>query len=373
MILAINLIGTKKESGSKTYILNFLANLYKLDNLVDLKTIYVFAANNSLKEINIKKTSGNIIIINIPSIFQEGILKFFFEKFILPFYLISRRVDKILFSLNYIPLVLKLFKIEKTLVIHSNLPWFANHLMPGNLFKKKIIKLLMNLSISAADKVIFCSYSAKKQLQKILKIKNKKLYFVYLGSDHFQIKKQKKNLDKILIISSITKYHPIINILKTYDKMLSINKKLPKIFLVTHILDRNYFKIIFNYFNKTKLLKRKIKIFYNLNNSSVKKLYSTSYMSINASLIESFGITSLESMRLGCPVLLSKLNTFKEINKNAVLYFNHNSTIDIKKNIKYLLKKRKSFRKKLILRGFTVCKSYTWKKTVQKTLNIVLS
>ena len=56
MILAINLIGTKKESGSKTYILNFLANLYKLDNLVDLKTIYVFAANNSLKEINIKKT-----------------------------------------------------------------------------------------------------------------------------------------------------------------------------------------------------------------------------------------------------------------------------------------------------------------------------
>ena len=77
MILAINLIGTKKESGSKTYILNFLANLYKLDNLADLKTIYVFAANNSLKEINIKKTSGNIIIINIPSIFQEGILKFF--------------------------------------------------------------------------------------------------------------------------------------------------------------------------------------------------------------------------------------------------------------------------------------------------------
>ena len=44
-------------------------------------------------------------------------------------------------------------------------------------------------------------------------------------------------------------------------------------------------------------------------------------------------------MRLGCPVLLSKLNTFKEINKNAALYFNHNSTIDIKKNIMYLLKK----------------------------------
>ena len=39
----------------------------------------------------------------------------------------------------------------------------------------------------------------------------------------------------------------------------------------------------------------------------------------------------------------------------------------------YLLKKRNSFRKKLILRGFTVCKSYTWKKTVQKTLNIVLN
>ena len=97
-------------------------------------------------------------------------------------------------------------------------------------------------------------------------------------------------------------------------------------------------------------------------------------MSINASLIESFGITSLESMRLGCPVLLSKLNTFKEINKNAALYFNHNSTIDIKKNIMYLLKKKEIvFRKKLILRGFTVCKSYTWKKTVQKTLNIVLS
>ena len=231
----------------------------------------------------------------------------------------------------------------------------------------------MNLSIFVADKVIFCSSSSKKQLVKILKIKEKKLFFVYLGSDHFQIKKQKNNLDKILIVSSITKYHPLMNILKTYAKMLYINKKLPKIFLVTQILDKDYFKIIFNYINKKKLLKRKIKIIYNLNNNKLKKLYSTSYMSINTSLIESFGLTTLESMRLGCPVLLSNLNTFKEINKKAALYFNQNSSFDIQKKILHLLKTKNSNRKKLILKGFALCKCYTWKKTVQNTLNIILS
>ena len=126
MILAINFIGTKKESGSKTYILNFLANLYKLNNLVNIKIIYIFTAKNYLKEIDFKNTSSKIIIIHIPSIFQESIFRFLFEQFILPFYLISKKVDKILCSLNYVPLVLKFFKIEKILVIHSNLPWFAH-------------------------------------------------------------------------------------------------------------------------------------------------------------------------------------------------------------------------------------------------------
>ena len=244
--------------------------------------------------------------------------------------------------------------------------------MPGNFLKKKIIKLLMNMSIFAADKIIFSSSSSKKQLLRILKINKKKLYHVYLGSDHFQDNKQNNHLDKILIISSITRYHPIINILKAYNKILSINKELPKLFFITQVLDANYFKEITNYINHSKLLKRKIKILFNLNNSKLQKLFSTSYMSINASLIESFGLTSLESMRLGCPVLLSKLNTFKEINKNAALYFNHNSIVHIKKNILRLLKKN-NFRKKLISRGFKVCKSYTWEKTVKKTINIVLS
>lgn len=372
MILAINLIGTKKESGSKTYILNFLANLYKFNNLANLKKIYIFVAKNYSKEINFKNASSKIVIINIPSIFQEDIFKFFFEQFIFPFYLLFKKVDKILCPLNYIPLVLKLFKIEKTLVIHSNLPWFACHLMPGNFLKKKTIKLLMKMSILAADKIIFCSSSSKKQLLKILKIKKKKLHFVYLGSDHFIDKKQNNNLDKILIVSSITRYHPILNILKTYNKILSENKELPKLFLVTQILDTNYFKEISSYINQSKLLRNKIKIQLNLNNSKLKKLYSTSYISINASLIESFGLTSLESMRLGCPVLLSKLNTFKEINKNAALYFDHNSKLDIKKNILRLLKKN-NLRKRLISRGFKVCRSYTWERTVKNTINIVLS
>lgn len=371
MNLAINLITTTKQCGSKTYCENFFKYLLKSKHLKNFNKIYVFLGETYLDEINNKNfIQENIKIIKVKKIFQEGILKFFFEQFVLPFLIIFKKIDKIFCPLNYFPLILKIFKIEITLGVHSNLPWVFYDMMPGNIIKKFFIKKLMFLSIYFSNKVIMCSLSSKKQIIKILNLNKKKFYFCYLGVNHLKAKKFIRKSKYILTVSSICKYHPILHLLRSYNEILKKRKSFPKLLIVTQILDENYYSEIRKYISQNLILKKNIKFFFNINKKSLLRLYSKSFMSINLSLIESFGLNSLESMNANCPVLLSNLDTFKEINHSAAIYFNGLSILDTKNKIEKVFDSKK-LQNKMIRKGRKNVNLYTWKKTVKKTIDII--
>ena len=147
------------------------------------------------------------------------------------------------------------------------------------------------------------------------------------------------------------------------------NIKLPRILFLTQILDKKFY-IELCKFIKTNNLKNSIFFYDNVPNNLTIKFYEKSFFSINSSKIESFGFPSLESMRRNCPVILSNYKTFKEINKNAALYFQQNNIKQLSDCIKFLLKS-KSKRNSLIKRGKIVTRQYTWKKTLNETLKII--
>lgn len=370
MNLAINLIGTSNESGSKTYCMNFFNNLKRSAQLKNYKKIIIFISRSYLKKTKINKYQGNIKVVTVNTIFSKGLFKIIYDQIIFPFLTFLYKSQIIFCPMNYCPLIFFLFKKKIILGIHSNLPWYYPELSPGHFIKKSLIKFLMTKSIHVANKIIFCSKNSKNELKKKINISNKKIHYVYLGCDH--IKRSKtlgKNKKNILINSSITRYHNIILILKALVLLKKKKIKVPKIFFLTQILDKDYHLEIINFIEVQKI-KKDIIFLDNIPNNLTTSFYEKSLFSINSSIMESFGFPSLESMKRNCPVILSEYKTYREINKNAAIYFKQGNLKQLSNCIKLLLNSKRK-RDLLIKKGQQVSNQYTWKKTIDETLKII--
>ena len=93
------------------------------------------------------------------------------------------------------------------------------------------------------------------------------------------------------------------------------------------ILDKDYYKIILQYINKN-FKKDEIIIIENLEKRKLDNFYKYSQLFIFTSYCEVFGLTSLEAMSNGAPVLISNRSALPEVNKDAALYFDPDNIKD---------------------------------------------
>ena len=66
-------------------------------------------------------------------------------------------------------------------------------------------------------------------------------------------------------------------------------------------------------------------------------LYKNAQLYLFSSYCEVFGLTSLEAMSQGCPVLISGNSALTEINSQACVYFDPNNENEIKDKIYKIL------------------------------------
>lgn len=90
---------------------------------------------------------------------------------------------------------------------------------------------------------------------------------------------------------------------------------------------------------------------------------------VTPTLDEGFGITGLEAMEQGAPVVCSDIPILREVYGNAPEYFNPHSAKDIATKIKKVATDSK-LRKAMKARGLTQAKKYTWEKMAQETLAV---
>jgi len=119
----------------------------------------------------------------------------------------------------------------------------------------------------------------------------------------------------------------------------------------------------------------------NLNNNFIniqgddgelKYLYANAFALIAPSKEEGFGITILEAMELGCPVLCSDIKVFKEVAGLAPIYFSPSSEEDLVDKIEKLILDNKK-RDLMIKEGINQCKSYSWRFCADQTEKIYKS
>tara|TARA_B110000971_G_scaffold221046_1_gene266622 strand:- start:4162 stop:5292 length:1131 start_codon:yes stop_codon:yes gene_type:complete len=345
MKIAFDLVCTNVNSGSLTYLINILQGL---KDYVPHKCIVIFLCKNTFnRHKNILIKCKNVEIIKVSNNYSLSYFKIFWIQIILPLNLKKLGIRELFSPLNYSPLINKYLKIKTTLAIHSNLPWVNFKLMPGNYFKKILIKFFMEKAIKNCDTIICASKAAKNEISKIFKI-TKKVKFIYLNiNEEFFKKRNNFYLEKInyqhkylLTITSCAKYHNILNLLKAFHKLKKENKIKVKYYMVLTILDYKYFKETILFLKKKNLI-NDVKIILNVDAKYLFNLYKNACAYIFTSYSEVFGYTSLESMQMNCPVAMSNLISAKEINGSAALYFKPNNINQICQKMHLLINNKK--------------------------------
>ena len=376
MTIAIDFVGTNLGSGTKTYNINFCNQLSKLELTENIK---IFICKSYLNNITIEINQNNRIEYIVKSnLLSITLLRLLWMQFILPFELKLQGVKKIYSPMNFSPILAKFLNIKIVLCLHSNLPWVYFNLMPGNSLRNFFTKKLMELSIYTSDYLLVDSYFAKEEISKILNLYKKKIEVIYLNinnkflSENFK-KKSIRNFnyeDKyILSVMSCVRYHNIINLLKAFKLLIKeINYNI-KLVLVLQILDKKYFLEVKKHIEDN-FAEDKIFIYSNLDSDELPSLYKFSQLYVFTSYCEVFGLTSLEAMSQGIPVVISNRSALPEINGNAALYFDPDDVDEIKNSLNKVMLD-KNLRAELIQNGKEQLNKFNSEKNIKKTIDII--
>ena len=377
MNIAIDLIGTNFESGTKTFNINFLKQLLKSEQK---DKIYVFLCDHYLKYIDEHNLPENIFLKKKVNFLTIDFIKIIWMQLIFPLELKLLNIDRLFSPMNYCPIICGIMKIKIILGIHSNLPWVYFNKMPGSRIKNFLIKMLMQLSIKCCDKLIVNSNFAKKEIIKYLNLDEEKIQVIYLGSDNQNdinrigsgnLENFDYNCKYILCVSSCVKYHNFISILESFKNILDQDEKNIKLVFISQILDKEYFVEINKFISKN-FRKDEIIFFKNLNKEYLNKFYNNALFYIFSSYSEVFGLTTLEAMSNNCPVLVSNTSALSEINNDSALYFDPDNKVEIKKKMLELIN-NEDLRKSLIIKGLKHIKKFKWSKTFDETMAIILN
>ncbi len=107
-----------------------------------------------------------------------------------------------------------------------------------------------------------------------------------------------------------------------------------------------------------------------ISDTDLPALYAGASAAIVPSLYEGFGLTALEAMACGAPVIASSTTAFPETVGNAALFFDPHNANELTKAVKNLVE-NKSLANTLRERGLQRAKIFTWDESARKISGIL--
>lgn len=293
------------------------------------------------------------------------------DFFLAPKIINQFNLDLVWFPKNVIPFFVQ---TKKVLTIHD-LAYYFPRLKAYRPIDTFYMKLMIRNSCRRADKIITVSNNTKKDLIKILDVKEEKIRVIYEAADSkYRVIKNKQNLNQIKnkyqlktpFILAIGKPSPRKNIVRTLKAFGIIKNSVPHNLVITGKILPLAEKII-KKLNTTRI--RYIKI---VPEDDLPYLYNLADFFIYPSLYEGFGLPILEAQSCGCPVICSNTSSLPEVAATSVLYINPYRTNDMVVKMKDLAQ-NKNLKKQLATKGFKNAKRFSLKKSAERLLKIFLT
>jgi glycosyltransferase involved in cell wall biosynthesis len=361
-----------RSGGAIVYIKNFIKNLNL--NSTDIEKVILFSYHDLLKQIPNRPFLAKC---SHPFLEKNIMFQIIWQMIYLPIFL-KKDNNNILFSTDSTSFC----KHKLSIVFNQDILSFDKktlRLIPFGIEKIRlyIIKFIQIWAMNNATKIIFLSKFSKRIIIKNLKKKNN-YEIIYHGIDKKLLKYGKKKINeftwdyneknkiRLIYVSPLDHYKNQTIVAKAYSRLKKKYSKLEIKFignykhnlkLYNSIINENYFINKKNFVGK-------------LNHKKVLSYIYESDIFIFASSAETFGITLLEGMALGMPIVCSNRSSLPEILEEGGIYFNPNNDYELANQIERLIKNKK-FRKNKSKKAFDISFKYNWKNNVDQFCNLV--
>lgn len=365
-----------RGGGSETFLRGLMPQLLNISDEVEY---HLFLAD-SIKD-NFLFLSDRLIVHPISmTIIKDNYKRFFFENLTL-FHLLQKiKPDLCFYTSEIINPLLSFLKIPVITMYHATLQFY---MLPGideSRLKLTYVRFMRDISVFLADRVVAVSHYEKAELGgRYPQFMFSKFVVIYHGVD-------KANFNNIFFSSLDTPLgfeFPYILCVgdryrhKKIDYMLKIYKRMRDSFsIVEHFIiigkskSEAVDKQLFSYVESNDL-QNWVHFIEHIDNNSIGFYYKRAKLYWTNSSCESFGLTPLEAMACGTPVVSTWESSLPEIYGKAVTYYDPNFTEeeDVAQTI-YTCLMDEQLRIEMINRGFELVERFDWENTAKKYLNL---
>ena len=294
------------------------------------------------------------------------------RQFILPVLLRRHRIDVCFFT-NFVISVAATCPV--VLTIHDLSVW----LFPRTHSFRNVVwaRSLVPMSTHRSKHIIADSNNTKLDLVRMMGISSNKVSVIPLGApDEFNPKPQKQDpeaIDRygvvrpfILYVGTLEPRKNLINLIRSFDRLA---KTRADVHLVLAGRRGWMAQAIFDELERLDLLGM-VHITGYVRDRDLPSLYRQAELFVYPSLYEGFGLPPLEAMACGTPVIVSKSSSLPEVVGDAGLYVNPLDVEELALSMEKVLGDA-DLASDLGARGLKRAAQFSWKKTAEKTLEIL--
>jgi glycosyltransferase involved in cell wall biosynthesis len=324
---------------------------------------------------NLLKPAINYKIVKIPCIYPFHI---FVSAFVIPFYLKINKIDIYHNPYFFGPL----FRLSKTQIIitvhdlyYKTIPEKVGYI------SRTFLNLFADRAIRKADEIIVISNQTKLDFKTYYPKVKANAHLVHQALDDSFEKKieiktdalAKYKLDDckyILTVGSVLESKGIDTLITAFHQFLKENVNYHLKLVIAGNNQTPYYKKIENLIKELNLPQENILFLGYVNQNDLIALYNKAIIYILPSYYEGFGLTALEAMKFGRPVIARKASSLIEVVGNAGLLFT--SSDELCKMITLVIN-NEELRERLISKGHSQLKLFTNEERAKQTLSIYLT
>jgi glycosyltransferase involved in cell wall biosynthesis len=361
-----------RSGGAIIYLKNFIKHL-NLEN-TQIKEIIIFSHKDILDQI---PNRSFLIKQSHPLLEMNRFFQIIWQFFYLTYFLKKNKTD-ILYSTSSTTFC----NYSNSILFNQNILSFdkqAFNQIPFSLEKIKIfiIKFVQIYSLNNAKEVIFLSDYTRKTISKHLR-KNisyniiphgieenfKKIDLEKLNNTTWDYNSKKKI--KIIYVSPLFLYKNHQTVVKAYSRLKKKYDNLDIEFIGNY---KHNLKLYNNLIDENSLINESHFIG-ELNRKDLIKTLIESDIFVFASSTETFGISLLEAMAVGMPIVCSDKSSLPEVLQNGGLYFDPKSDLQLSEQIELLIT-NESLRKNKSQQARKLALKFSWDQNTEQFCKIL--
>ena len=360
-----------RGGGSQTFLVNLIKQFLTLEQSI-WKVVALLP--NTWRSERIVGENYEAIYVD-DYVFSSALNRIKYENISLPKIIKQYKPDLLFFSSEIIPFRVRNEKIPIVINYHATLQLNRRYISFTK--PREIYNYVERIkSLKRADNIVFVSNHSKAEiLFKYSNIDERKVSVVYHGVERFPkaISKDNREYEYILTVGDRYKHKNYDRLIRIYADLVNNNTLDIHLVIVGRIKDLKY-DLYLEEIAKDCGVEDKVHFQDYLNQDGISSLYQNASLYVTLSSVESFGLTPLEAMSHGVPVIMNMESALPEI------YGHYSGFVDIYKqkedeiaDILFKALNHAQYRDILSEEGKRLVDYYTWEKCAEAFADIFRS